>query len=173
MSYEEGSVGALMDFDQLTVRPGRNARRVTKYLRALDELPGQSDQLFVVDQEQRLQGTLPLARLIVSDLERAVGQVMVPEGVQFHPEQKPRMRRRRSSAMTSCRRPVTDHFGRLIGRLTVNAVDGLHPREERPGAARRSRLREEEDVFASVWNRFATAGRGSRSTWSPRSSRRA
>jgi magnesium transporter len=104
MSYDEGSVGALMDFDQLTVRPDVTLAAVTKYLRALDELPGQSDQLFVVDLEQRLQGTLPLGRLIVSDLELAAGQVMVPEGVRFHPEEKRRTQRRRSSAMTWCRR---------------------------------------------------------------------
>ena len=43
MSYEEGSVGALMDFDQLGVRPDATLAAVTKYLRALDELPSQSD----------------------------------------------------------------------------------------------------------------------------------
>jgi magnesium transporter len=32
----------------------------------MDELPDHTDQLFVVDRAQRLRGTLPLARLIVS-----------------------------------------------------------------------------------------------------------
>ena len=78
MSYEEGSVGALMDFDQVTVREDVTLEAVTRYLRALDELPAHTDQLFVVDREQRLRGTLPLARLIVSDLELQVGAVMLP-----------------------------------------------------------------------------------------------
>jgi len=154
MSYEEGSVGALMDFDQLTVRPDVTLGAVTKYLRALDELPGQSDQLFVVDLEQRLQGTLPLARLIVSDLELAVGQVMVAEGVRFHPEQNA------EDAATAFERydlvsaPVTDHFGRLIGRLTVNAVVDYNRARSEQAQLAEAGLREEEDVFASVWNRF-------------------
>src|SRR3990170_2867469 len=86
LSYAEGTVGALMDFDQITVREDVTLEAATRYLRALDELPPHTDQLFVVDREQRLKGTLPLARLIVSDLEREVGQVMVPESMKFHPE---------------------------------------------------------------------------------------
>jgi len=154
MSYDEGSVGALMDFDQLSVRPDATLAAVTKYLRALDELPSQSDQLFVVDQEQRLQGTLPLARLIVSDLQFAVGQVMVPEGVRFHPEQKAEDAAQAFERYDLVSAPVTDHFGRLIGRLTVNAVvDYIRAKGEQAQLAEAG-LREEEDVFASVWNRF-------------------
>ena len=154
MSYDEGSVGALMDFDQLSVRPDATLAAVTKYLRALDELPSQSDQLFVVDQEQRLQGTLPLARLIVSDLQFAVGHVMVPEGVRFHPEQKAEDAAQAFERYDLVSAPVTDHFGRLIGRLTVNAVvDYIRAKGEQAQLAEAG-LREEEDVFASVWNRF-------------------
>jgi magnesium transporter len=154
MSFEEGSVGALMDFDQLTVRPDVTLAAVTKYLRALDELPGQSDQLFVVDLEQRLQGTLPLGRLIVSDLERAVGQVMVPEGVRFHPEQKAEDAAQAFERYDLVSAPVTDHFGRLIGRLTVNAVmDHVREKSAETQLAEAG-LSREEDVFAPVWNSF-------------------
>ena len=72
LSYPEGSVGALMDFDHVTVRDDVTLEAATRYLRRLDELPDHTDQLFVVDRDQALKGTLPLARLIVSDLEREV-----------------------------------------------------------------------------------------------------
>ena len=77
MSYPEDAVGALMDFDHIAVREDVTLEAVTRYLRRLDELPDHTDQLFVVDREQVLRGTLPLARLIVSDLDREVRQVMV------------------------------------------------------------------------------------------------
>src|SRR5438094_10640392 len=70
LSYPEGSVGALMDFDHVAVRDDVTLEAATRYLRWLDELPDHTDQLFVVDREQRLKGTLPLARLIVPDLHR-------------------------------------------------------------------------------------------------------
>src|SRR3954469_6419233 len=86
MSYSEGSVGALMDFDMVTVREDVTLEAVTRYLRRLDELPGHTDQLFVVDRNQKIKGALPLARLIVSDLELEVGKVMVPELITFNAE---------------------------------------------------------------------------------------
>src|SRR6185503_8288957 len=86
MSYAEGSVGALMDFDMVTVREDVTLEAVTRYLRRLDELPGHTDQLFVVDREQLLKGTLPLARLIVSDLELEVVRVMLPESMKLQPQ---------------------------------------------------------------------------------------
>src|SRR5213075_556489 len=72
LSYPEGCVGALMDFDHVVVREDVTLEATTRYLRRMDELPDHTDQLFVVDRAQRLKGTLPLARLIVSDLEHEV-----------------------------------------------------------------------------------------------------
>src|SRR3954462_14170702 len=71
LSYPEGSVGALMDFEHVEVRDDVTLEAVTRYLRRLDELPGHPAQLFGVDRDRPLRGTLPLARLIVSDLHLA------------------------------------------------------------------------------------------------------
>jgi magnesium transporter len=154
MSYEEGTVGALMDFDQVTVREDVTLEAVTRYLRRLDELPGHTDQLFVVDREQRLRGTLPLARLIVTDLDRHVGEAMLPESVKLHPEDRAEDAAQAFERYDLVSAPVTDHFDRLIGRLTVDAVVD-HIREKSAETLRaESGLSEEEDVFASVWNSF-------------------
>src|SRR3954462_10827271 len=88
LSYPEGTVGALMDFEHVTVRDDVTLEAVTRYLRRLDELPGHTDQLFVVDRDDLLKGTLPLARLIVTDLDRQVGQVLVTEHVKLQPEDR-------------------------------------------------------------------------------------
>src|SRR5882672_9301194 len=84
LSYPEGSVGALMVFDHVAVRDDVTLEAATRYLRRVDELPDHTDQLFVVDRGQALKGTLPLARLIVSDLELQVTRVMVPDSVKFY-----------------------------------------------------------------------------------------
>src|SRR5438270_14021375 len=52
LSYPEGSVGALMDFDHITAREDVTLEAVTRYLRRLDELPNHTDQLFVVDRDE-------------------------------------------------------------------------------------------------------------------------
>src|SRR3989440_11306573 len=46
LSYPEGSVGALMDFDHVAVREGVTLEAAARYLRRMDELPDHTDQLF-------------------------------------------------------------------------------------------------------------------------------
>jgi magnesium transporter len=154
MSYPEGTVGALMDFDMVTVREDVTLEAVTRYLRRMDELPGHTDQLFVVDREQRLRGTLPLARLIVTDLHIEVGAVMVPESVKLHPDDSAEAAAQAFERYDLVSAPVADHFGRLEGRLTVDAVVDYIRRKSAEAQLAESGLREDEDVFAPVWNRF-------------------
>jgi magnesium transporter len=154
LSYPEGTVGALMDFEHITVRDDVTLEAVTRYLRRLDELPGHTDQLFVVDRYQMLQGTLPLARLIVSDLELDVSRVLVSETLRLNPEDAA------SEAASAFERydlvsaPVVDGDGQLIGRLTVNAVvDHIRAKSAETQLAEAG-LSEEEDVFAPVLDSF-------------------
>jgi magnesium transporter len=62
MSYPDGSVGALMDFDAITIRDDVTLEVVLRYLRRFDELPDHTDQIFVVDRNEVLKGALPLDR---------------------------------------------------------------------------------------------------------------
>jgi magnesium transporter len=154
LSYKEGTVGALMDFEQIIVREDATLEAATRTLRGLNELPAHTDQLFVVDREGRLRGTLPLARLIVTDLERAVGEAMVPESVKLHPEDLAEDAAQAFERYDLVSAPVADHFGRLVGRLTVNAVvDYIRQRSAETQLAE-SGLKEEEDIFAPVLNSF-------------------
>ncbi|MBI2318598.1 MAG: magnesium transporter, partial [Betaproteobacteria bacterium] len=88
MSYSEDMVGALMDFDVVAVRDDVTLEVVTRYLRRLDELPDHTDQLFVVNREERFLGALPLKVLIVSELYDTVAKVMVREVVALGPDDK-------------------------------------------------------------------------------------
>jgi magnesium transporter len=155
LSYDEGTVGALMEFDQVTVREDVTLEAATRYLRMLDELPAHTDQLFVVDRGGKLRGTLPLARLIVSDLEREVGSVMVPESVKLHPEDHAEDAAQAFERYDLVSAPVVDLItGALIGRLTVDAVlDHIRAKSAESQLAEAG-LSKAEDVFAPVWNSF-------------------
>jgi len=154
LSYPEGSVGALMDFDHVAVREDVNLEAATRYLRRMDELPDHTDQLFVVDRAQRLKGTLPLARLIVSDLEHEVAKVMVAESVKFSPQDSAEDAASAFERYDLVSAPVVDAADTLIGRLTVNAVvDHIRERSEESRLAEAG-LRQEEDVFAPVLDSF-------------------
>jgi magnesium transporter len=155
LSYDEGTVGALMDFDQVTVREDVTLEAATRYLRALDELPAHTDQLFVVDRAGKLRGTLPLARLIVTDLARQVSEVMVPESVKLRPEDRAEDAAQAFERYDLVSAPVVDLItGSLVGRVTVNDVmDYIRDRSAEKQLAEAG-LSKEEDVFAPVWNSF-------------------
>jgi len=154
LSFPEGSVGALMDFEHVTVRDDVTLEAVTRYLRRFDELPGHTDQIFVVDRADLLKGTLPLARLIVTDLDRQVGQVLVTEHVKLHPEDRAEDAAGAFERYDLISAPVVDQAGKLIGRLTVNSmVDHIRQRSAQSQLAEGG-LSQEEDIFASVADSF-------------------
>ncbi|HHX04620.1 MAG TPA: magnesium transporter, partial [Pseudomonas sp.] len=70
LSYEDEQVGAIMDFEMVTIREDVTLEVVLRYLRRLKELPDQTDKLFVVDMAGILKGVLPIKRLLVNDPER-------------------------------------------------------------------------------------------------------
>ena len=154
LSFPEGSVGALMDFEHVTVREDVTLEAVTRYLRRLDELPGHTDQLFVVERSEMLKGTLPLARLIVSDLDREVGQVLVAEHVKLHPEDRAEDAAGAFERYDLVSAPVVDETGRLIGRLTVDAVVDYIRQRNAESQLAEGGLSQEEDIFASVADSF-------------------
>jgi len=154
MSYPEGTVGALMDFDMVSVREDVTLEAVTRYLRRMDELPANTDQLFVVDRAQKLRGTLPIARLVVTDLEAQVGDVMLPEAVRLFAGDEAERAAQVFERYDLVSAPVVDAFNRLVGRLTVDAVlDHVREKSDESRLAEAG-LREEEDIFAPVWNSF-------------------
>jgi magnesium transporter len=124
---------------------------VTRYLRRLDELPDHTDQLFVVDREERLKGVLPIATLVVTDLDKVVSQVMRKEFVTLYPDNKAQDAAQAFERYDLVSAPVVDQAGKLVGRVTVDAVVDFIRQKSESEALAQGGLRETEDVFAPVW----------------------
>jgi magnesium transporter len=154
LSYPEGTVGALMDFDHVAVREDGTLEATTRFLRRLDELPDHTDQLFVIDRDQVLKGTLPLSRLIVTDLHIEVKSALVPESVKFYPEDRAEDAANAFERYDLVSAPIVDAKDRLIGRLTVDAVVDYIRQRSAESQLAEAGLAEEEDIFAPVLNSF-------------------
>jgi len=151
MSYPEDAVGALMDFDVVSVREDTAIETVTRYLRRFDALPHHTDQLFVVDRDERLRGVLPLSKLIVSELEHNVGKVMVSDVVTLRSDDKAQGAAKAFERYDLVSAPVVDEQGKLVGRVTVDKVVDFIRSKSESELLTQAGLREEEDVFSSVW----------------------
>ncbi len=151
ISYPEDAVGALMDFEMVTVREDVTLEVVLRYLRRFDELPDHTDALFVVDREGRVHGLLPLNRVLVSDPKTPVAQVMNPQPTVFHPEDKADAAATAFDRYDLVSAPVVDATQKLVGRLTVAAVVDYIREATDAEMLNLAGLREEEDIFSSVW----------------------
>ena len=85
MSYPEDTVGARMDFEIVSIRQEVTLDIVLRYLRRLKKLPDHTDQVFVIDREERLMGTLPVDRILTHYPEDAVKDVMLTEVLRLSP----------------------------------------------------------------------------------------
>src|SRR3979490_2323508 len=151
MSYPEDSVGALMDFDMVSVRDDVTLEVVLRYLRRMDELPDHTDQLFVVDRDETTKGVLPINRLIVTDPEVLVASVMNADFISFSPDDKAQKAAQAFERYALVSAPVVAQSNRLAGRVTVDAVVDFIREESEAELLGKAGLREEEDIFASVW----------------------
>ena len=152
MSYPEDSVGSIMDFEMVTVREDVTLEVVLRYLRRFEELPDHTDQLFVVDREEHLKGVLPLNILLVNEVEVEVGALMQTEFVELEPDDLAEEAAKAFERYDLVSAPVVDPDGKLVGRVTVNAVVDFIREEAESEQLAQAGLREEEDIFASVWD---------------------
>ncbi|QVL46196.1 MAG: magnesium transporter [Methylophilaceae bacterium] len=159
LSYPEDTVGALMDFDIVTVREDITLEVVLRYLRRLDELPDHTDKIFVIDRHDNIKGVLPITTILVNDLDETVENVMAADVVLFHPEDIADDAAKAFERYDLVSAPVVDKNHKLVGRLTVDEVMDYIREESDSDRLSMAGLREEEDFFSSVWasvqNRWA------------------
>src|SRR5690606_34743804 len=151
MGYPEDTVGAIMDFEMVRVREDVSLEVVLRYLRRLHELPDHTDQIFVVDRQDRLRGTLALSRLLVSEPEMEVSQVMDTDYLTLNPLDSDADAAGAFERYDLVSAPVTDDQGRLIGRVTIAEVVDVIQEDSQEQALSRAGL-QEEDIFAPTLN---------------------
>jgi magnesium transporter len=159
LSYGDDQLGALMDFEMITISEDVSLEAVLRYLRHFDELPPQTDKLFVVNHENLLTGVLPLHWLLVNVPRTMVSAVMAPDVNTFHPTDDAYEVAQAFERYDLVTAPVVDETGHLIGRITIDAMVDVIREEGESEMLGRAGLREEEDIFASIWasvrNRWA------------------
>ena len=122
LSYEDDKLGALMDFEMVTIREDVSLEVVLRYLRRFEELPPQTDKLFVINHDNLLTGVLPLHWLLVNSPDKMVSDVMAPDVNTFHPHDDAYEVAQAFERYDLVTAPVVDGGGHLIGRITIDAM---------------------------------------------------
>ena len=141
-----------MDFETVSIRADVSCEVVLRYLRRFDSLPDHTDKIFVVDENDVLQGVLPIRKLLVSDPEAEVGSLMARDIVTFHPHDDVEDAAGAFERYDLVTAPVIDENNKLIGRLTVDEMVDVIREESEADMRNMAGLSEEEDLFAPVWD---------------------
>ncbi len=160
LAYEEDSAGGLMNVDIITVRPDVTLEVVSRYLRVVGEIPDGTDSVFVVSRDNSYIGSLYLSRLLTSDPDEMVANVMSTDLTPI-PAQTPSTQvvwEFENRDLLSA--PVVDDDFRVLGRITVDDVVDVIRDEAEHSFMSAAGLDEEDDMFAPV---FKSASR--RALW--------
>ena len=154
LSYEENEVGVLMDFEVVSIRADVTCEVVFRYLRRYDSLPDHTDKIFVVDEDNVLQGVLPIRSLLVADPEELIENVMSTDVVRFRPDDDVEEAAAAFERYDLVTAPVVDNNRRLIGRITVDEMLDVIGEESEADMLNMAGLKEEEDLFAPIIDSF-------------------
>ena len=151
MSYGEETAGFIMNTDTITLRPEVSIDVVLRYLRLKGELPENTDTFYVVSRTDNLVGIVPVARLLTTDPEARVTDVMdeEPEVIPVNmPDDEVASMFERYNWLSA---PVVDDKHRLVGRITIDDVVDIIREDAEHSMMSMAGLDDEEDTFAPVW----------------------
>lgn len=149
-----------MNVDIVTVRPDVTLEVVTRYLKAVGDIPDGTDSIFVVSRDDGYIGSLFLSRMLTSDPDEMVANVMSTDITPI-PADTPSPQvvwEFENHDLLSA--PVVDENFRVLGRITVDDVVDVIRDEAEHSLMGAAGLDEEDDMFAPV---FKSAGR--RALW--------
>lgn len=150
MNYDHDSVGAIMEFEVVTIRPDVTLGTVQRYLRRLGKMPENTDKLFVTDRNKTLLGELKLQTILLNSSQILVSEIMDAGPVTFHPQEDSEKVARTFERDNLISAAVIDEQGQLLGRLTIDEIVDVVYEETDNDIRQMSGLSNDEDVFAPV-----------------------
>jgi len=149
LSYPEDSAGGLMNTDTITVRPDITLEVVLRYLRRHRSLPDMTDNLLVVNRRDEFIGLLAINKILVSDTDTTVREVMSTDIVTISATMEDTDVARLFERHDLISAPVVDkHSGKLLGRITIDDVVDVIREDADHSLMSMAGLDEDEDTFA-------------------------
>lgn len=150
LSFPDNVAGGLMSTDVITIRADLTLDVVLRYLRRHSEIPPNTDNLIVVNRNDRFVGLLPLSTVLVSDPAVSVREMMITDQDAINAEVPATEVARRFERNDWVSAPVVDDDGKLLGRITIDDVVDVIREEADHSLTSLARLAE-EDTFATAW----------------------
>jgi len=149
LAYPEYTAGRLMQSELVAVPSAWTVGQVIDYCREASDLPDDVYDLFVVDEQRRLMGSVPLGRMLRTKRPVPIVEIMDPDipSIPVAAEQEEVAHIFRDQNLVSC--PVVDSSDRLLGVIMVDDVLDVIDEEAEDDLLKMGGVRE-DDVHAPV-----------------------
>ncbi|RCV90585.1 magnesium transporter [Billgrantia montanilacus] len=117
-SYEEGTAGAIMTSDYVAIPSGMTVSKAMMRVRQTAPDAETVYQLYIIDAEGRLAGTMSLRQLMVARPGAQVDDLMIKDVISISVDEEQEEVARLISRYDLLAMPVTDHEERLVGIVT-------------------------------------------------------
>jgi magnesium transporter len=151
LEYEEDSAGGIMDTEFVSVREFASRDSIIDSLRGRDEGETPSYEVYVVDDAERLVGTLPMLAILLARDDAAMRQAIRRDVLSVTTQTDQEEVAALFSKYDLVEAPVVDAQGRLVGRVTVDDVLDVLEDEASEDLARMAGTTEEEIGSSSVY----------------------
>lgn len=150
LSYGEDTAGFIMNTDTLTLRPEVTIDVILRYLRLKNEIPEGTDTLYVTNSHDKLIGTISLAKLLTSQPDSSVEEVMEEEPETIPVDMEDGEVAKLFERHNWLSAPVVNEEGTLMGRITIDDVVDIIREDAEHSMMSMAGLDDEEDTFAPV-----------------------
>lgn len=150
LSYPEDTAGGLMNTEVITIRGDVDVDVVLRYLRMKGQLPYATDSLYVIDEENKLIGYLPLATLITTQPDIQVSEVMENADEAINVDMKDSDVASLFERRNWVSAPVVDEQQHLVGRITIDDVVDVIREDAEHSMMSMAGMNDDEDTFAPV-----------------------
>jgi magnesium transporter len=155
LSYDEETAGGLMATQYVTLSPSWTVDQATQQLRRHAEMIGDALDVFVVDDQQRVQGSVSLKSLLLASPRESIANVMIKDVVLVLPETDQEEVARLMERYDLVTLPVVDADQHLLGHITIDdAVDVIREEAEQDMQLM-SGVTGGEETTDSVWRMVA------------------
>ena len=120
--YPDDTAGGLLNTDVLSVRPDHTVEVVTRYLREQNELPENTDKIFVVSKDDKYLGEILINKIITSEMSEKIENLISPKADPILVTESDRDVATIFERNNLISAAVVNNKGELLGRITIDDV---------------------------------------------------
>ena len=151
LNYQEGTAGALMGKELIWVSENWSVMRSVKEMRRQAADMDQVYSVYVVDEDQKLLGLLPLKKLLLANTKATISNLYNPNvrRVKTYTEDNEVATIMEKYDLVAL--PVVDELNRLVGRITIDDVVDVIKEEAEKDYQLASGISSDVDQSDNVW----------------------